>query len=65
VAAVGRGMPLQQGYTTVDGERKGWYRWGDAGKRYFYEPGNDRSRATAKGLARRQGQAIESRNRGE
>ena len=57
-------MPIQRGYTTVDGERKGWYRWGDEGKKYYYEPGNERSRSTAKGLAVRQGRAIESAKSG-
>lgn len=56
-------MPLQQGYTTRDGERKGWYRWGSSGRRYFYEPGNPRSRAQAKSLAKRQGRAIEASKR--
>lgn len=56
-------MPLQQGYTTRDGERVGWYRWGESGKRYFYEPGNPHSRASAKGLAERQGRAIEASKR--
>lgn len=55
-------MPLQQGYTTKDGERKGWYKW-PGGVRYFYEPGNERSRATAKGLAERQGRAIKASKR--
>lgn len=56
-------MPLQRGETTRDGERVGWYRYGDSGKRYFYEIGNERSRATAKGLAERQGRAIEASKR--
>ncbi|XGI84193.1 hypothetical protein ACEU6E_02795 [Halorutilales archaeon Cl-col2-1] len=41
-------MPLQQGYTTRDGERKGYYRWGDSGKRYIYTPGDDEDRERAK-----------------
>lgn len=53
-------MPLQQGTTTRNGERKGFYRWGDEGKMYLYEPGNEGQRERAKRLAQRQGRAIES-----
>jgi len=53
-------MPLRRGYTTRGGERRGYYRWGDSGKMYTYEPGNGRSRAAARGLAERQGRAIEA-----
>lgn len=56
-------MPLQQGTTTRDGERVGYYRWGDSGKMYIYELGNPNSRAAAKGLAKRQGRAIEASKR--
>lgn len=56
-------MPLQRGYTTRGGERRGYYRWGDSGKMYTYEPGNERSRAAARGLAERQGRAIEASKR--
>lgn len=53
-------MPLQQGYTTEDGERKGYYRWGDSGKKYKYTPGNEQSRKRAKKKAKKQGKAIEA-----
>lgn len=53
-------MPLQQGTTTRDGERVGYYRWGDTGKMYTYQPGNRQSRERAKVLAKRQGRAIEA-----
>lgn len=56
-------MPLKRGYTTRNGERVGYYQWGDSGKRYFYEPGNVRSRASARGKAKRQGRAIEASKR--
>jgi len=53
-------MPLQQGYTTRDGSLVGYYRWGDEGKMYTYEPGNRHSRNAARGAARRQGRAIKA-----
>lgn len=56
-------MPLEQGYTTRNGQRVGWFRWGSGGKKYYYEPGNEHSRASAKGLAKRQGRAIEASKR--
>lgn len=56
-------MPLQQGTTTRDGEEVGYYRYGDSGRMYIYEIGNKRSRAAAKGLAKRQGRAIEASKR--
>lgn len=51
-------MPIQQGTTTRDGERVGFYRWGDDGKMYIYELGNARSRAQAKRYAKEQQQAA-------
>lgn len=53
-------MPLQQGTTTRDGERVGFYRWGDDGKMYVYEQGNPEDREDAKDKALEQGKAIES-----
>lgn len=53
-------MPLQQGYTTKDGKRMGYYRWGDNGKKYYYTPGNDDSRRAARSRARKQGRAIKA-----
>jgi hypothetical protein len=46
-------MPVQRGYTTKNGERVGYYRWGDEGTRYFYEPGDAEERE----LAREQAEA--------
>lgn len=57
-------MGLQRGYTTRDGERRGYYRWGDSGKMYTYEPGNEDARASARSRAKRQGRAIEASKRG-
>jgi len=54
-------MPLSQGYTTRDGERKGYYRWGEHGKMYVYTPGDEEERKRAKQRALRQGRAIKSR----
>jgi len=56
-------MPLQQGTTTRDGERVGYYRWGDSGKMYTYELGNAISRGMAKSKAKEQGRAIEASKR--
>lgn len=53
-------MPIQQGYTTKDGKRKGWYRWGSKGKKYHYTPGNEQSRKAAKAKAKKQGRAIKA-----
>lgn len=47
-------MPIKRGYTTRDGERVGWYAWGDHGARYYYTPGNERSRKAAKAKAEKQ-----------
>jgi len=47
-------VPIKQGYTTKSGERKGYYQWGDSGKKYYYTPGNDRSRKRARARARKQ-----------
>ena len=54
-------MPIQHGYTTRDGERRGFYRWGESGKMYTYPPGNESARKKAKEKARKQGQAIKAR----
>lgn len=53
-------MPIQQGTTTRNGERVGYYRWGDEGKIYTYEQGNKAAREAAKQRAKRQGRAIEA-----
>ena len=54
-------MPIQHGYTTRDGERRGYYRWGEAGTMYTYPPGDGRARERAMEKARRQGRAIKAR----
>jgi hypothetical protein len=54
-------MPLTQGYTTRDGERKGYYRWGEQGTMYLYTPGDEAERERAKRRALKQGRAIKSR----
>jgi len=51
-------MPIEQGYTTRDGERVGYYQWGDAGKKYTYTPGNERERETARSRAEAQMRAV-------
>jgi len=51
-------MPIQQGTTTRNGERVGYYRWGDDGKMYTYELGNASARRAAKSRARKQQQAA-------
>lgn len=35
-----------------------YYQWGDAGKKYYYEAGNEESRERAKQKAKRQGKAA-------
>lgn len=35
-----------------------YYQWGDAGKKYHYEAGNEESRERAKQKAKRQGKAA-------
>jgi hypothetical protein len=54
-------MPINQGYTTRDGERKGYYRWGEEGTMYLYTPGDEAERERAKERARKQGRAIKAR----
>ena len=53
-------MPVERGYTTEDGKKVGYYRWGKSGKKYTYNPGNDKARERAKKKAARQGRAIKS-----
>lgn len=53
-------MPVQRGYTSRDGEKVGYMRWGDEGKMYIYQPGNRNSRIQARRLAERQGRAIQA-----
>lgn len=51
-------MPVRQGYTTRDGVRVGYYQFGQSGRKYLYEPGNERSRKAAKAKAREQQKAA-------
>ncbi len=47
-------MPVHRGK-----DRKGaYYQWGDSGKRYYYETGDQQSREAAKDKAKRQGRAA-------
>ena len=49
-------MPLQRGK-----DNQGcWIRWGDAGKKYYYKCGDDRSREPAKNKALEQAIAIKA-----
>jgi hypothetical protein len=49
-------MPVHRGK-----DKKGpYYRYGSSGKKYYYIPGNKRSRAIALSKAKRQGIAIYS-----
>lgn len=50
-------MPIRQGYEMRDGKRWGYYQWG-SGTRYYYTPGNERARKTAKTKARNQQKAA-------
>jgi hypothetical protein len=56
-------MPLQQGSTTRDGKRAGYYRWGANGKMYTYPPGDADRRGRARRKAKAQGRAIEASKR--
>lgn len=51
-------MPIYQGYTTKNGERKGYYQFGQEGERFLYSPGNEQSRKAAKTKAENQRQAA-------
>lgn len=55
-------MPINRGYETVEGEQKGFFRYGDSGKKYYYEPGNDLSRERAYDKALEQMKAIKANN---
>jgi hypothetical protein len=47
-------MPVKRGK-----DNKGpYYQWGDSGKKYHYESGNQKSRERAKDKAQKQGQAA-------
>ena len=50
-------MPVESGSTTKNGKPVGYYRWGKKGKKYYYTPGNKRSRDAARARAAKQGRA--------
>lgn len=50
-------MPIHQGYEQHNGKRMGYYQWGSQ-KKYYYTPGNERSRKAAKTRAEKQAEAI-------
>jgi len=47
-------MPVNRGKDTSGP----YYQWGDSGKKYHYESGNQKSRENAKRKAERQGKAA-------
>jgi hypothetical protein len=59
--ALGTGQaptPIQQGYEQHEGERVGYYQWGDSGTKYHYTPGNETARKRAKAKAEKQRDAA-------
>lgn len=52
----GAQMPVHRG-KDKDGT---YYQWGESGKKYHYETGNETSREAAKKKAEKQGQAIKA-----
>jgi len=51
-------MPIKQGYEQHEGERMGYYQWGDSGTKYYYTPGNETARKRAKTKAEKQRDAA-------
>lgn len=51
-------MPCRRGTTTRNGKRVGYYQWGESGKRYTYELGNEQARKRALRRCREQARAI-------
>lgn len=53
-------MPVDQGTTTKDGKRMGFYRWGTNPKahKYLYKLDNERSRKAALAKVKKQARAI-------
>ena len=49
-------MPVRRGKDR-DGS---YYQWGESGKKYRYESGNEKSRESAKKKAEKQGQAVKA-----
>lgn len=54
-------MPVQKGTETVQGERKGYFKWGSTGKKYYYWLDSERSKTIAYNKALKQGRAIHAR----
>ena len=53
-------MPVHRG-----ADSKGpYYQWGESGKKYHYQAGNERSRDAAKAKAEKQGRAARARGYG-
>lgn len=52
-------MPIKHGYERVKG--KGWYKWGEHGKKYTYTIGNKQQREKALDKAKLQMRAIKVR----
>lgn len=50
-------MPIERGYEVRDGKRWGYYTW-NGQTRYYYTPGNERSRKTARTKAEQQREAA-------
>lgn len=46
-------MPITQGYEMHKGERKGYYKSGEYGTKYYYTIGNETARKRAKTKAER------------
>ena len=54
-------MPIK----TCQRDKKPGFKWGDEGKCFTYEPGNERSRQRAMRKAKEQGRAIEANRQSE
>jgi hypothetical protein len=52
-------MPVRRGQDS----KGAFYRWGDAGAKKYYTPGDPSSRAVAKAAAEQQGRAIRAAQR--
>lgn len=53
-------MPINSGYEIIDGDQKGFYRYGKKGKKYYYTPGDDEGREKAYNKALKQMKAIKA-----
>lgn len=61
VSYFGGNMPVQ----SCQSDGKPGFQWGQQGKCYTYEPGNEESRQRAHDKAMAQGHAIENQERGD